>query len=83
MKNKSDRCEVLLFAFVWNRATFPLGIRLGKSEDEIADKTLEIISAGEKMINYAEMKDKLERAKQRQKMKSEADTYEKSNTEDI
>ena len=53
--DRIEELETFLFAFVWNRATYPLGQQLGKTEAEIADKTWETVIAASAMVNYAKM----------------------------
>lgn len=67
--SREDYLETLLFAFVWNRGIAPLGMRLGKSEDEIADKVLETIDAAADMVNFKLMHERLASAKKRRKSK--------------
>ena len=50
---KPNKAEVMLFAYIYNTATAPLGKKFGKSEDEIADKTLEAIESGKKQCDIA------------------------------
>lgn len=74
--NRCEELETLLFAFVWNRATFPLGQSLGKTEDEIADKTLETMEAAANMVDIPKVRERLLAARQRRKKKDEVHTDE-------
>lgn len=74
--NRCEELETLLFAFVWNRATFPLGQSLGKNEDEIADKTLETMEAAANMVDIPKVRERLLAARQRRKKKGEVHTDE-------
>ena len=74
--NRCEELETLLFAFVWNRATFPLGQQLGKTEDEIADKTLETMEAAANMVDIPKVRERLLAARQRRKKKGEVHTDE-------
>lgn len=74
--NRCEELETLLFAFVWNRATFPLGQSLGKTEDEIADKTLETMEAAANMVDIPKVRERLLAARQRRKKKGEVHTDE-------
>lgn len=53
-ENKMLRLQI--FAFVRNSAVQPVGIRLHKSEQEITDKTFEIIEAAKNMIDVEAVK---------------------------
>lgn len=75
---RCEELETLLFAFVWNRATFPLGQQLGKTEDEIADKTLETMEAAANMVDIPKVKEQLLAARQRRKKKDEVHTDEEN-----
>lgn len=74
--NRCEELETLLFAFVWNRATYPLGKQLGKTEDEIADKTLETMEAAANMVDIPKVRERLLAARQRRKKKGEVHTDE-------
>ena len=74
--NRCAELEALLFAFVWNRATYPLGKQLGKSEDEIADKTLETMEAAANMVDIPKVRERLLAARQRREKKGEVHTDE-------
>lgn len=65
LKEKVEDLETMIFAFVWNRGVAPVGKHLGKSEEEIADKVLETIREGEKMICYPVMRKRMQEAKAR------------------
>ena len=62
-QERAEMLEVLLFAFVWNRTTYPMGKSLGKTEDEILLKTLEVINAGMKMVEFEKARERLVRAR--------------------
>ncbi len=62
-QERIEDLEMLLFAFVWNNATAPFGKHLKKNELEIGVKTLEVIDAAEKMINYPAFRRRLKEAK--------------------
>lgn len=81
--NRCSELEALLFAFIWNRATFPLGQKLGKTEDEIADKTLETMEAAANMVDISKAKERLLAARQRCEKKDEVhrDETDKKDTE--
>lgn len=76
--NRCEELEALLFAFVWNRATFPLGQKIGKTEDEIADKTLETMEAAANMVDIPKAKEQLLAARQRCEKKYEVHTNEEN-----
>ena len=66
VSNKSvEELEAFLFAFIWNRATFPMGSALGKSEEEIADKTLEVMEKAQNMVDVPVALERLARARAR------------------
>lgn len=65
LKEKVEDLETMIFAFVWNRGVAPVGKHLGKTEEEIADKVLETIREGEKMICYPVMRRRMQEAKAR------------------
>ena len=75
---RCEELETLLFAFVWNHATFPLGQRLGKTWEEIADKTLETIEAAKKMVNIQKARERLLAARQRRENRDEVHTHEEN-----
>lgn len=51
LKQKNKDLHLLLFAFVRNSAVLPVGLTLGKSEQEITDKTFETIAEARKMLD--------------------------------
>lgn len=57
LQRKMERLEVVLFAVVRNNAVLPLGLRLGKSEEEISRMTLATIDSIAKKINYKKMRE--------------------------
>ena len=57
LQRKVERLETILFAVVRNNAVLPLGLRLGKSEEEISRMTLATINEIEKNINYKKMRE--------------------------
>ena len=61
LRSRVAELEVLLFAFVWNRTTYPLGRSLGKSEREIAEKTFETVAAASDMVDMARMREIMEK----------------------
>ena len=66
VSNKSvEELEAFLFAFIWNRATYPMGCALGKSDEEIADKTLEVMEAAKEMVDIPLMFERLSGARAR------------------
>lgn len=65
LKDRIEHLETTVFALVWNRGVAPVGMSLGKTEEEIADKTLETIEEIEKMIIYPVMHKRLQGAKER------------------
>ena len=70
LKERIEHLETTVFAIVWNNGVAPVGMRLGKSEAEIADMTLETIDEIEKMIiYYPKMRERLQGAKERKKAK--------------
>ena len=62
--------EVMLFAFVHNRTTYPMGQALGKTEDEILLKTLETVNAGMKIVDFEKARERLIRARRLMKERS-------------
>lgn len=48
--------RLLMFAFVRNSAVLPVGLSLGKSEQEITDKTFETITEARKMLDVEKVK---------------------------
>lgn len=61
-RKRADKLEVMLYSFVYNRIAYPAGRFLGKSEDEILLKALEIVDAGEKSVDFGQARLRLERA---------------------
>lgn len=54
-REKNKRLRLLMFAFVRNSTILPVGLQLGKTEQEITDKTFETIAEAEKMLNVERM----------------------------
>lgn len=52
LERKLDEAYILLFATVRNTAVLPLGVKLGKTEKEISDKTFETIAELKKTVDY-------------------------------
>ena len=63
--SRMEKLETMLFAFIWNRATYPMGCALGKSDEEIADKTLELMEAAKEMVDIPLMFERLSGARAR------------------
>lgn len=56
LKQENKELRLLMFAFVRNSAVLPLGLSLGKSEQEITDKTFETIAEARKMLDVEKMR---------------------------
>lgn len=56
LKQENKMLRLMMFAFVRNSAVLPFGLRLGKSEQEITDKTFETIAEAKKMLDVEKMK---------------------------
>lgn len=54
-REENKRLRLLMFAFVRNSTILPVGLQLGKTEQEITDKTFETIAEAEKMLNVERM----------------------------
>lgn len=50
--SEEEKTKLILFMVVRNSQVLPTGIKLGKTEKEISDKTKETIKALEKMIDF-------------------------------
>jgi len=66
---RSADLETFLFAFVWNRETFPRGRAFQKSEEEIADKTLEVMDCAKDMVDVSKMRERLFAAQRRRNLR--------------
>ena len=51
------RQKLLLFAFIRNSSVAPVGLKLGKSQQEITDKVFETIKEAEKIVDFEKMRD--------------------------
>lgn len=69
-RQRAEMLEVMLFAFVHNRTTYPMGKALGKTEDEILLKTLETVNAGMKIVDFEKARERLMRARRLMKERS-------------
>lgn len=67
LKDSNELLEVLLFAVVRNSGVLPLGIALKKTEDEIADKTLETIDMLKETVDIPKMTELRNKAVERRK----------------
>lgn len=56
IKQENKDLRLLMFAFVRNSAVLPVGLSLGKSEQEITDKTFETIAEARKMLDGDKMR---------------------------
>lgn len=61
-RDRADRLEVMLFAFIYNRTTYPVGKALGKTDDEILIKTVEIMRAASGTLDFEKAKERFVRA---------------------
>lgn len=52
LERKLEEAYILLFAVVRNSAVLPIGIKLGKTEKEISDKTFETIAEMRNTVDY-------------------------------
>lgn len=52
LERKLEEAQLLLFAVVRNTAVLPLGVKLGKTEKEISEKTFETIVEIKKTVDY-------------------------------
>lgn len=52
LERKLEEAQILLFAAVRNTAVLPLGVKLGKTEKEISEKTFEIIVEMRNTVDY-------------------------------
>ena len=50
------RQRLLLFAFIRNSSVAPVGLKLGKSQQEITDKVFETIKEAEKIVDFEKMR---------------------------
>lgn len=67
LKSRNELLETLLFAVVRNSGVLPLGIALKKTEDEIADKTLETIDILKETVDIPKMTELRNKAVERRK----------------
>lgn len=67
LKSRNELLETLLFAVVRNSGVLPLGIALKKTEDEIADKTLETIDILKETVDIPKMTELRNKAVKRRK----------------
>lgn len=67
LKSRNELLETLLFAVVRNSGVLPLGIALKKTEDEIADKTLETIDMLKETVDISKMSELRNKAVERRK----------------
>lgn len=51
------RQKLLLFAFIRNSSVAPVGLKLGKSQQEITDKVFETIKEAEKIVDFEKMRE--------------------------
>ena len=51
------RQKLLLFAFIRNSSVAPVGLKLGKTQQEITDKVFETIKEAEKIVDFEKMRD--------------------------
>jgi hypothetical protein len=52
LERKLEEAYVLLFAAVRNTAVLPIGVKLGKSEKEISEKTFETIAEMRNTVDF-------------------------------
>lgn len=52
LERKLEEAHILLFAAVRNTAVLPLGVKLGKTEKEISEKTFETIVEMRNTVDY-------------------------------
>lgn len=62
LERKLEETQLLLFAVVRNTAVLPLGVKLGKTEKEISEKTFETIVEIKKTVDYAKTRKCMELA---------------------
>ena len=62
LERKLEEAQLLLFAVVRNTAVLPLGVKLGKPEKEISEKTFETIVEIKKTVDYAKTRKCMELA---------------------
>ena len=67
LKSRNELLETLLFAVVRKSGVLPLGIALKKTEDEIADKTLETIDMLKETVDIPKMTELRNKAVERRK----------------
>ena len=65
LERKLEEAQLLLFAVVRNTAVLPLGVKLGKTEKEISEKTFETIVEIKKTVDYAKTRKCMELADRR------------------
>ena len=65
LERKLEEAKLLLFAVVRNSAVLPLGVKLGKTEKEISEKTFETIVEIKKTVDYAKTRKCMELADRR------------------
>ena len=69
-QERAEMLEIMLFAFVYNRTAYPLGKSLGKSDEEILLKTLEIVNTGMQVVDFEKSRERLIRARELMKERS-------------
>ena len=52
LERKLEEAQLFLFAAVRNTAVLPLGVKLGKTEKEISEKTFQTIAEMKTTVNY-------------------------------
>ena len=52
LERKLEEAYILLFAVVRSTAVLPLGVKLGKTEKEVSEKTFETIAELKKTVDY-------------------------------
>jgi hypothetical protein len=62
LERELEETQILLFATVRNSAVLPLGVKLGKTEKEISEKTFETIVEMKKTVDYAKTRKVMELA---------------------
>lgn len=76
LERELGEAQLLLFAAVRNTTVLPLGLKLGKTEKEISEKTFETIVEMKKAVDYAKMRKCMKLANRRDK-DDEEETTEK------
>ncbi len=65
LERKLEEAYILLFAAIRNTAVLPIGVKLGKTEREISEKTFETIAELKNTVDYAKTRRRMDLATNR------------------